>query len=309
MDKFQCKDITAVMADFDQLKEILREKEERLKEEQERHRDTQEVKESLETELKESNKKIQQLMNESSSRIEVVNSEEAIQPVLAFSALSSSETGDVGRMTLGRSESRATTVHESLTVLTPRMSLEDVCKELQLDNHDVQHVEELMQKAISDGLNDNLSSVKCLPTFVRHLPSGREQGTFLALSFGGEKIRVDLVRIEENSHQIPMKFKDFDVDKKIMAGPGEELFDFIANCLADSVLEWGLPKETLPLGFSFSFPCRQEGLCKGRLTKWTKGFQCDGVQGKDVVELLIQSLQKRPDVRIEVSNRYQSHPS
>lgn len=44
--------------------------------------------------------------------------------------------------------------------------------------------------------------------------------------------------------------------------------------------------EKLPLGFTFSFPCSQEGLTKARLTTWTKGFKCAGVEGEDVVSLL-----------------------
>jgi len=42
----------------------------------------------------------------------------------------------------------------------------------------------------------------------------------------------------------------------------------------------------LPLGFTFSFPCSQEGLTKARLATWTKGFKCSGVEGEDVVRLL-----------------------
>lgn len=44
--------------------------------------------------------------------------------------------------------------------------------------------------------------------------------------------------------------------------------------------------EKLPLGFTFSFPCSQEGLTKARLAIWTKGFKCAGVEGEDVVQLL-----------------------
>ncbi len=46
----------------------------------------------------------------------------------------------------------------------------------------------------------------------------------------------------------------------------------------------------LPLGFTFSFPCKQEGLSVGRLTTWTKGFKCSGVEGEDVVQLLREAL-------------------
>ena len=35
------------------------------------------------------------------------------------------------------------------------------------------------------------------------------------------------------------------------------------------------------LGFTFSFPLQQEGLAIGRLVKWTKGFNCEGVEGED----------------------------
>ena len=49
----------------------------------------------------------------------------------------------------------------------------------------------------------------------------------------------------------------------------------------------------LPLGFTFSFPCKQEGLAVGRLTQWTKGFNCDGVVGEDVVRLLHEAIRRR----------------
>jgi len=45
---------------------------------------------------------------------------------------------------------------------------------------------------------------------------------------------------------------------------GVELFDHIASCLAEFVDEQSLHDETLPLGFTFSFPCQQEGLAKVR---------------------------------------------
>ena len=50
-----------------------------------------------------------------------------------------------------------------------------------------------------------------------------------------------------------------------------------------------------------SFPCKQEGLAVGRLTNWTKGFKCSGVEGEDVVSLLKQALQRRGGVNIEVT--------
>ncbi len=49
----------------------------------------------------------------------------------------------------------------------------------------------------------------------------------------------------------------------------------------------------MPLGFTFSFPCKQEGLSSARLVSWTKGFKCSGVEGQDVVELLKDAIDRR----------------
>ena len=57
--------------------------------------------------------------------------------------------------------------------------------------------------------------------------------------------------------------------------------------------EHGLLGKKLPLGFTFSFPCKQEGLAVGRLVRWTKGFRCDGVEGEDVVKLLHDAIKRK----------------
>ena len=92
------------------------------------------------------------------------------------------------------------------------------------------------------------------------------------------------------------------ISQEIMEGPGHQLFDHIAKCLADFVTDRNIRSQfqSLPLGFTFSFPCKQEGLAVGKLTNWTKGFQCSGVEGEDVVLLLRQALARRGDVNIEV---------
>lgn len=78
-----------------------------------------------------------------------------------------------------------------------------------------------------------------------------------------------------------------------MLGTGTQLFDHIAQCLALFVKDLNLQDEVLPLGFTFSFPLAQEGLTKGRLVRWTKGFNCSGVVGEDVVALLEQAIERR----------------
>lgn len=51
--------------------------------------------------------------------------------------------------------------------------------------------------------------------------------------------------------------------------------------------------KTLPLGFTFSFPCKQIGLDRAVLTNWTKGFKCEGVEGNDIVKLLHEAIERR----------------
>ena len=145
------------------------------------------------------------------------------------------------------------------------------------------------------------ASVKCFPTYVRYLPKGEEVGKFLALDLGGTNFRVLVIDIEPDK-KFRMDSEVFAISEEIMEGPGHQLFDHIAKCLADFVTDRNIRNESqsLPLGFTFSFPCKQEGLAVGKLTNWTKGFKCSGVEGEDVVQLLRQALARRGDVNIEV---------
>lgn len=72
-----------------------------------------------------------------------------------------------------------------------------------------------------------------------------------------------------------------------------QLFDHIAECLANFMREHDVAAERLPLGFTFSFPLRQKALTTGLLECWTKGFNCSGVIGEDVVRLLKEALKRR----------------
>ena len=59
-----------------------------------------------------------------------------------------------------------------------------------------------------------------------------------------------------------MESKVFKIPQDIMIGSGDQLFDHIADCLHLFVEEHDLKDAKLPLGFTFSFPCKQEGLAK-----------------------------------------------
>uniref|UniRef100_A0A3B5QXM2 Phosphotransferase n=1 Tax=Xiphophorus maculatus TaxID=8083 RepID=A0A3B5QXM2_XIPMA len=107
------------------------------------------------------------------------------------------------------------------------------------------------------------AAVKMLPTFVRATPDGTEKGDFLALDLGGTNFRVLHVRVmEEEQKMVKMDSQLCAIPQEIMLGTGEQLFDHIAACLSEFLDSQNLKGQTLPMGFTFSFPCEQKEIDK-----------------------------------------------
>ncbi|XP_056274280.1 hexokinase-2 isoform X1 [Pseudoliparis swirei] len=157
-----------------------------------------------------------------------------------------------------------------------------------------------MDKGLGRDTNPT-SAVKMLPTFVRSTPDGTEQGEFLALDLGGSNFRVLLVKVMANGKQeVEMENQIYAIPEHLMRGSGSELFDHIADCLANFMEKFGIKDKKLPLGFTFSFPCQQTKLDESVLVSWTKRFKSNGVEGKDVVSLLRKSIKKRGDFDVDI---------
>uniref|UniRef100_A0A3B3SM13 Phosphotransferase n=1 Tax=Paramormyrops kingsleyae TaxID=1676925 RepID=A0A3B3SM13_9TELE len=121
-----------------------------------------------------------------------------------------------------------------------------------------------------------------------------EKGDFLALDLGGTNFRVLLVKVSDNGRQkVEMENQIYAIPEHLMRGSGTQLFDHIAECLANFMEKLGIKDRKLPLGFTFSFPCRQTKLDESLLVSWTKGFKCSSVEGHDVVALLRKAIRKR----------------
>ncbi|XP_045890546.1 hexokinase-2 [Micropterus dolomieu] len=145
------------------------------------------------------------------------------------------------------------------------------------------------------------AAVRMLPTFVRSTPDGTEQGEFLALDLGGSNFRVLLVRVMANGKQeVEMEDQIYSIPDHLMRGSGSELFEHIADCLANFLEKLGIKDKKLPLGFTFSFPCQQTKLDESVLLSWTKGFKASGVEGKEVVSLLRKAIKKRGDFDLDI---------
>ena len=77
-----------------------------------------------------------------------------------------------------------------------------------------------------------------------------------------------------------------------MQSTQEELFDFVAECVASFIKSRNITK-TLPLGYTFSFPVKNSSLDSGVLVRWTKCFSASGAVGRDPVEMLKEAFGRK----------------
>lgn len=183
-----------------------------------------------------------------------------------------------------------------------QISLTEVLNKYKHGDDVYQKIRDILNAEMERGLSKKTNreaTVKMFVTYVQSLPDGTETGDYLALDLGGTNFRVLLITLKGS--KVDMKNKIYPISQELMTGKGEALFDHIADCIANFMKEQNLmgKSEPLPLGFTFSFPCKQEGLAVGRLVRWTKGFCCEGVQGEDVVRLLQEAIARRQDINVE----------
>jgi len=148
-------------------------------------------------------------------------------------------------------------------------------------------------------------------TWVMGFPTGHEQGTFLALDMGGTNLRVCEIVLTEEKGGFDITQSKYRMPEELKTGTSEELWEYLADCLQQFIEQHhnGEKLRTLPLGFTFSYPATQHYIDHGILQRWTKGFDIDGVEGKDVVPLFEEVLQKRVRERNPRSRANQHIPS
>lgn len=144
------------------------------------------------------------------------------------------------------------------------------------------------------GLAGENSSLKMLPAFL-DLPSGAEQGRYIAIDFGGSNVRIMAVELKGRGAvaiTAVRKASLIDADGRNLISAdatATQMFDFIAEELAQLKLAEG----PWFLGHTFSFPCRQISVNNAKLIHWTKEIQTAGVEGRDVTPLLIEALERK----------------
>jgi len=175
----------------------------------------------------------------------------------------------------------------------------------------IQHLEEIFTvptkklKEITDhfvselakGLTVEGGSIPMNPTWVMSFPDGHETGTFLALDMGGTNLRVCEITLTDQKSEFDIIQSKYRMPDELKTGKSDELWEYIADCLYQFVEthhgDCSKMSEPLPLGFTFSYPATQNYVDEGILQRWTKGFDIDGVEGKNVVPMFEAALAKR----------------
>ncbi|CAG8089637.1 unnamed protein product [Penicillium salamii] len=150
-------------------------------------------------------------------------------------------------------------------------------------------------KELEKGLTVEGGNIPMNVTWVMGFPDGHEQGTYLALDMGGTNLRVCEITLTEEKGAFDITQSKYKMPDELRTGTAEELWEYIADCLQQFIETHHQEKNIakIPLGFTFSYPATQEYVDHGILQRWTKGFDIDGVEGKDVVPPLEEILKKR----------------
>ncbi|KAI8906034.1 hypothetical protein EDD86DRAFT_277427 [Gorgonomyces haynaldii] len=177
--------------------------------------------------------------------------------------------------------------------------VDDLTAELSISSARLHRLVLHMTSEFKKGLSADGEALKMIPSYVTNLPTGNEKGTFLALDMGGTNFRVLSVTLEGSgrTRQVQRKYPFSEEMKKMH---GVKLFDFFAECIAGFIKDQNLGPGPHKLGFTFSFPVAQTDINRGKLMHWNKGFENEGVIGKDVVALLEQAIQKK-NLNIQVT--------
>jgi len=146
------------------------------------------------------------------------------------------------------------------------------------------------------------SEISMLPSYQHTLPTGEEQGDFLALDVGGSTFRIALIRLAGHKNggdglQL-RRIRSFVIDKRIRDLKGQAFFDWMAERIGEMLAEYnrisGTTNAKLHMGLAWSFPIEQTSPRTGRLCAMGKGFCAShGVQGQDLSELVMISCRAR----------------
>ncbi|KAL4780954.1 hypothetical protein BJX76DRAFT_28903 [Aspergillus varians] len=165
----------------------------------------------------------------------------------------------------------------------------------------------LMSQRIREQFRTGLESspICMLPSYNHALPSGLEEGTFLALDVGGSTMRVALIELRGQGKMEVVHVSSLPIDNEVKLLEGTLFFDWMAEkievMLGEVGTNYGREGVPLSMGLSWSFPIEQTSNSSGLVIHMGKGFLCSmGTVGQELGALIVQSCQKRSlNVRVD----------
>ncbi|KIW20638.1 hypothetical protein PV08_01214 [Exophiala spinifera] len=156
-------------------------------------------------------------------------------------------------------------------------------------------------REMQEGLENDGATLSQIPTYVTSVPNGTEKGVYLAVDLGGTNFRVCSITLHGNQ-SFSLQQSKVAVPRSLMeATHAKDLFHFLAQQI-EAFLKTHheehfskhrnnpVEQDFFDLGFTFSFPVNQIGINKGKLMRWTKGFDIPEAIGMDVCELLQKEI-------------------
>ncbi|KAI1843476.1 hypothetical protein JX266_010302 [Neoarthrinium moseri] len=181
-------------------------------------------------------------------------------------------------------------------------ALTAIQRDFEIDDEKLKRIAARFEEELYEGLSKHGENLTMEATWVHGLPKGTETGSFLTVDLGGTNIRVCWITLRGRGCQPEIVQKLSHIPEVVKTGEAHQLWGFVADSIDHFVRERGLhctASSPLALGFTFSYPVRQDSLTNGRLKTWTKGFDIKGVEGEDVVSQLDKALRAK-DLHIDV---------
>ncbi|KAJ5053950.1 uncharacterized protein L3040_000239 [Drepanopeziza brunnea f. sp. 'multigermtubi'] len=185
-----------------------------------------------------------------------------------------------------------------------------VVKEFTLLDEDLQKIVKEFIWEMKEGLEKNDTTMAQIPTYVTAVPDGTEKGLYMAVDLGGTNFRVCSIQLNGDTTFNLIQSKVAVPQELMRAKTAKELFAFLAKQIelflkthhqdqfsahirrraTISTPEGFRDEHVFRLGFTFSFPVHQVGINRGRLMRWTKGFDIPDAIGQDVCILLQREI-------------------
>ncbi|KAG4304199.1 hypothetical protein PORY_002380 [Pneumocystis oryctolagi] len=175
----------------------------------------------------------------------------------------------------------------------PKEILKEI-NELEMFSMNKEKLDYIINKLIEEmnkGLSKDGENIPMFPTWVIGYPEGSEQGTYLTLDIGGTNFRLCKITLLGNG-KFDVIQSNYSISKELKQSDADHFFGFIAHKLKEFLEKYHKTEGKVPLGFTFSYPCRQDRINHGVLKHWTKEFNVKNVENNNVVELFSKAIEK-----------------